>query len=236
MKKALNNNGKLIDIIESVSTDTYTCPVCHEKLERKFGVIKQYYAHPKGMGEDCEIKMKLIIKEEEKQLEESETNILKEQFYNNTFNDISIEMSDYKSEDGYFLTKEQNNIIFSTEDRIKISALAGSAKSSTLYYYAKERPFKKILYLVYNKAMKDEAEKSFGRLKHLDIKTMHGLAYSYVGKYYKNKLTFNYGVVDIIKDLNLNWNKDMELAVKINENDETIYVIGCRRIFRHRNV
>jgi len=61
-----------------------------------------------------------------------------------------VELSDYKSDEGYFLTEEQKTIIFAKEDRIKISALAGASKTNTLYYYSKENPFKRILYLVYN--------------------------------------------------------------------------------------
>lgn len=219
MKKAFNQYHKLTPIIESVSNDTYTCPVCYETLIRKFGAKKQYYAHQKdSSATDCEIKMKLIVKDNNTlPFQENQIDILQNEFYNKQFDNVNIEMSDYMSEEGYYLTREQLHIISSKEDRIKISALAGSAKSSTLYYYAKERPFNKILYLVYNKAMKDEAIKSFGKLNHVDIKTIHGLAFGYVGRFYKDKLTFNYGVVDIIKDLNLNWNNDMELAVKVNE-------------------
>lgn len=217
MKKAYNKSGKLVDIIESNRHDTYNCPVCKEILTRKFGTKKQYFAHPEGKGDSCELKFKLIKKEVEQIYTEESNNILSKEYYNKKFDNVQIDLSDYKSEEGYYLTKEQKDIIFAKEDRVKVSALAGSAKTSTLYYYAKERPFKKILYLVYNKAMKDEAEKTFGKLSHVDIKTTHGLAYSYVGKFYRNKLVnTNYGVVDIIKDLNLNWNKDMELAAKID--------------------
>lgn len=216
MKKAYNKSGKLVDIIESNRHDTYNCPVCKEILTRKFGAKKQYFAHPEGKGDSCELKFKLIEKEVEQVYTEESNDILLKQYYNKKFDNVHIDLSDYKSEEGYYLTKEQKDIIFAKEDRFKVSALAGSAKTSTLYYYAKERPFKKILYLVYNKAMKDEAEKTFGKLSHVDIKTTHGLAYSYVGRFYKNKLTFNYGIVDIIKDLNLNWNRDMELAAKID--------------------
>lgn len=217
MKIAKNLKGKLIKILDSVSTEQYTCPICGEVLERRFGVERQYYAHPKGVGDDCEVKMKLILKENEVIFDSQEEDILTKEYYNKEFKDVTVELSDYKSEEGYYLTKEQKDIIFSNEDRIKISALAGSAKSSTLYYYAKERPFNKILYIVYNKAMKDEAEKMFGKLSNVDIKTMHGLAYKYVGVYYKNKLTFNYNAVDVIKDLNLDWNSQQELAVKTYE-------------------
>jgi superfamily I DNA/RNA helicase len=215
MKKAYDQNNKLVDIIESVSTSTYTCPVCKETLERKFGAINQYYAHPKGKGDDCEIKMKLMLKNNI-EFQQSEIDILANEFYNKQFDNVSIEMSDYKSEEGYYLTHEQKDVIFSKEDRIKVSALTGSSKSTTLYYYAKEHPFSKILYLVYNKSMQLESQELFKSQKHVEIRTIHSLAYFYCGKFYKDKLTFNYGVVDIIKDLNLNWNRDMELAVKIN--------------------
>ncbi len=217
MKKAYNQHRQLIDIVESVSGDTYICPVCKEELTRNFGLSRQYFSHPSGLGEGCELKLKLIIKEDDIPLSEDQMDILQNEYYNKEFTDVSIKLSDYKSEEGYYLTKEQYEIINSIEDRIKISALAGSAKTNTLYYYAKERPFKKILYLVYNKAMKDEADRTFGLLSNVTIKTVHGLAYGYVGTYYRNKLTFSYKPVDIIKDLNLDWNYDKELAVKIHE-------------------
>jgi len=217
MKVACNQNGNLINIIESTKNDIYTCTICGEILTRNFGEIKQYYSHPSGKGDGCELKLKLILKEDdEKNLSDEQNNILEQEYYNKEFTDIHIELSDYKSKDGYNLTREQKEIIFSKEDKIKISALAGSAKSSTLYYYAKERPFKKILYLVYNRAMKDEADQTFGRLSNVTIKTTHGLAFGYVGNLYKNKLTNSYKPVDIIKDLRLNWNIDMELANKIH--------------------
>ena len=217
MKKAMNQNFKMVDIIESVSTDTYHCPVCKKELIRNFGAIKQFYSHEKNVdATDCEIKMKLIIKEDKSIFQQSDTDILSTEFYNKQFDDVEVEMSDYMSEEGYWLTKEQKDIIFSKEDRVKVSALTGSSKSTTLYYYAKEHPFSKILYLVYNKSMQLESEKMFSKQKHVEIRTIHSLGYSFSGKFYRDKLTFNYGVVDIIKDLNLNWDKDMELAVKIN--------------------
>ena len=217
MKKALNQHNKLVDIIESTKNDTYICPVCKEELIRNFGVSRQFYSHPSGRGDECELKLKLMVKDGDKEFGEKDLDILRDEYYEKVFDDVNIELSDYMSEEGYYLTQEQKDIIFAKEDRIKIAALSGSAKTSTLYYYAKERPFKRILYLVYNRAMKDEAIKTFGKLRHIDIKTIHGLGYNFTGKFYKNKLTFNYGVVDIIKDLNLNWNRDMELAVKVNE-------------------
>ena len=217
MKKAYNSQNKLVDIIESTHSDIYTCPVCHEVLTRNFGAQKQFYSHPKNVdATNCEIKMKLIIKEDKTVFQESESDILSTEFYNKQFDDVKVEMSDYMSEEGYWLTQEQKDIIFSTEDRVKVSALTGSSKSTTLYYYSKERPFSKILYLVYNKSMQLESQNLFKSQTQTEIRTIHSLGYKYTGKFYRDKLTFNYGVVDIIKDLNLNWDKDMELAVKVN--------------------
>ena len=218
MKKAYDQNHKLVDIIESTSENTYSCPVCKKELIRNFGAVKQFYSHQKDVdATDCEIKMKLIIKEDKSIFQQSESNVLSTEFYNKQFDDVEVEMSDYMSEEGYYLTKEQKDIIFSTEDRVKVSALAGSSKTTTLYYYAKTRPHKKILYIVYNRSMKEEALLTFDKLRNVSVMTLHGLAYSFCGKYYRDKLTLNYGTVDIIKDLKLDWNKDMELAVKVNE-------------------
>ena len=216
MKKALNQHNKLIDIIESTKEETYICPVCKEELIRNFGISRQYFSHPNG-SEDCELKFNLMLKNNEKILSEKDLDILNNEYYNKSFNDVHIELSDYMSEEGYYLTQEQKNIIFASEDRIKIAALAGASKSHSLYYYAKLRPFKKILYILYNRSMKDTADLMYKKLPFVTVKTQHGLAFGYVGKFYKNKLTFNYGIVDIIKDLNLNWNKDMELATKIDK-------------------
>jgi len=39
--------------------------------------------------------------------------------------------------------------------------------------------------------MKTECEQSgFGQLRNVEIKTLHGLGYKYVGKYYRNKIDF----------------------------------------------
>ena len=216
MKKAFNQHNKLVDIIESIKEDTYTCPVCKEVLTRNFGVSRQFFSHPNEKGNDCELKLGIMMKDKSGVYGESDINILREYYYEKTFDDVKIELSDYMSDEGYYLTQEQKDIIFSEEDRIKIAALAGASKSHSLYYYAKNRPFKKILYVVYNKSMKDSADLMYKKLPFVTVKTQHGLAYGFVGKFYKNKLTLNYGIVDIIKDLNLNWNKEMELATKID--------------------
>ena len=89
MKKALDQNNKLVDIIESTSNNIYTCPVCKKELIRNFGAVKQFYSHQKDVdATDCEIKMKLIIKEDKSIFQQSESNILSTEFYNKQFDDV----------------------------------------------------------------------------------------------------------------------------------------------------
>jgi F-box protein 18 (helicase) len=77
------------------------------------------------------------------------------------------------------LTKEQHNIINSTGN-IKINAVAGSGKTTTIIEYAKTRPkTSKILYLAFNKTVKLEAIKKFANkgLDNVRVETAHSLAY-----------------------------------------------------------
>ena len=207
-------NGKVVQILDSVKEETYTCPICGEILIRNFGVERQYFSHPKGKGDDCELKVKEFLNKHS-DITDKDIEILDREYFKKNFDNVKVEMSDYISEEGYKLTKEQVEIIKAKEDRIKVLALAGSSKTTTMYYYAKENPSKQTLYLVYNSAMKKEAENTFGKLSNVTVKTTHGLAYSYVGKYYRNKLTFNYTPVDVIRDLDLDWDKDQEIAVMV---------------------
>lgn len=77
------------------------------------------------------------------------------------------------------LTKEQYEIINSTGN-IKINAVAGSGKTTTIIEYAKARPKNsKILYLAFNKSVKLEAVKKFQEkgLSNVKVETAHSLAY-----------------------------------------------------------
>lgn len=80
------------------------------------------------------------------------------------------------------LTKEQNDIINSTGN-IKINAVAGSGKTTTVIEYARTRPAtSKILYLAFNKSVKLEATKKFAdkELRNVKVETAHSLAYRYI--------------------------------------------------------
>ena len=80
------------------------------------------------------------------------------------------------------LTKEQCDIISSTGD-IKINAVAGSGKTTTIIEYAAARPkVSKILYLAFNKSVKLEAVRKFSErgLNNVKVETAHSLAYRHI--------------------------------------------------------
>jgi len=87
------------------------------------------------------------------------------------------------------LTKEQYDIINSTGN-IKINAVAGSGKTTTIIEYAKARPKEsRILYLAFNKSVKLEAARKFTDkgLYNVKVETAHSLAYKHIvrGNKYK---------------------------------------------------
>ncbi len=80
------------------------------------------------------------------------------------------------------LTKEQYDIINSTGN-IKINAVAGSGKTTTIIEYAQARPkTSKILYLAFNKSVKLEAIKKFADKgsDNVKVETAHSLAYKHI--------------------------------------------------------
>lgn len=80
------------------------------------------------------------------------------------------------------LTQEQKDIINSTGD-IKINAVAGSGKTTTMIEYAASRPAgSKILYLAFNKSVKQEAIRLFANrgLSNVTVETAHSLAYRHI--------------------------------------------------------
>ncbi|MBB3923888.1 UvrD-helicase domain-containing protein [Xanthomonas arboricola] len=79
-------------------------------------------------------------------------------------------------------TPEQELIAKSEGRVIKVSAFAGTGKSSTFKYLAREKPSQKMLYLAFNKAIKEEAMGSFP--SNVKAMTGHGLAYAAKGRIY----------------------------------------------------
>jgi superfamily I DNA/RNA helicase len=77
------------------------------------------------------------------------------------------------------LTDEQRAVIESGDQVLKINAVAGSGKTTTLLEYAARHRDRRILYLVYNKSVADEVRLKVAEraLHHVTVSTIHALAY-----------------------------------------------------------
>lgn len=117
------------------------------------------------------------------------------------------------------LTQEQSDII-NSNGNIKINAVAGSGKTTTIIEYAKSRPrWSKILYLAFNKSVKVEAERKFVEqgLNNVKVETAHSLAYKHI--VYKHNYKVNsqgYKTNELV---------DM-LGLEVNEGKHTKYIIA----------
>jgi superfamily I DNA/RNA helicase len=87
-------------------------------------------------------------------------------------------------------TQEQIEIVkaFGTTRVLKVNAVAGSGKTSTLELLAQEYVQPSLL-LAFNKAIADEASSRFP--SHVNCKTMNSVAYSVHGRALQHKLNFN---------------------------------------------
>ena len=117
------------------------------------------------------------------------------------------------------LTKQQKDILESVQKykSIKINAFAGTGKTTTLRLISDRYKEKKILYLAFNSAIKNEASSIFPSNTY--VKTTHGLAFGAIKKNTNidlNKIT-NYRAIDISKDFEISYNQAVG-ALKIFEN------------------
>lgn len=87
------------------------------------------------------------------------------------------------------LTNEQTDIIQIEFDNILlINAFAWTWKTTTLVEFCKKRKKEKILYLCYNRWLREEAENKFKNLDNVKVSTIHAIAYSKVWINFKNRL------------------------------------------------
>ncbi len=107
------------------------------------------------------------------------------------------------------LTDEQIAIIGSSGN-IKINAVAGSGKTTTIIEYARTRPEdSRILYLAFNKSVRLEAQKKFNDkcLHNVTVETAHSIAYRYTVSRYGYKIrALEYKSTDIVQCLGLTVN------------------------------
>ncbi|HAU6732969.1 TPA: ATP-dependent helicase [Salmonella enterica subsp. enterica serovar Elisabethville] len=104
----------------------------------------------------------------------------------------------------YSDTPEQAAVIAWKGERLVVSAFAGTGKTSTLRRYADENPTERMLYVAYNRAIRDEAEQKFPF--NVTCKTSHQLAWPTVGRYYSHRLVNTLRLTDVAWALNSrNW-------------------------------
>ncbi|MBR9917520.1 ATP-dependent helicase [bacterium] len=117
------------------------------------------------------------------------------------------------------LTQEQSRICNSKGD-IKINAVAGSGKTTTIIEYAgAQSPESKILYLAFNRAVKLEARKRFKDrgLANVRVETAHSLAYQAIVLHTDLVLKASGYHIHEIADV---------LRLKVNHEKHTEYIIA----------
>jgi len=97
-------------------------------------------------------------------------------------------------------TPEQERIITWTGNKLVVGAFAGTGKTSTLEAFARANPERRMLYLAYNRAIRDEAERRFPF--NVECKTSHQLAWSKFGRFFQHRLTTSLRITDVAKLLN----------------------------------
>mgnify|MGYP001619644453 CR=1 FL=1 len=134
-------------------------------------------------------------------------------------------------------TEEQQAIIdaVASGKTLKVAALAGTGKTSTLQFIAHAYPSRRGLYLAYNKALQLEAQQKFPHW--IDCKTMHGLAYPKTGLRFKNQLTSRIDYEKAINQLEISgFYADVAMGtgevVPIGMTSARILAL-CRSIVRH---
>lgn len=97
------------------------------------------------------------------------------------------------------LTQEQIEIIEAVRDNdlVKVEAVSGAGKTSTLIAVANEIQPKTGMYIAYNKAIADEAKTKFPEI--IDCRTIHSLAYKYTMN--KSRKIEHFGFRNITEDV-----------------------------------
>lgn len=111
------------------------------------------------------------------------------------------------------LTDEQQAIVGSDASQVRVTAYAGTGKTSTLAAWAAARPQQNILYLAYNKSVQQEAIARF--TPNVRAVTTHALAFASHGRPYAGKLG-NMRTGDIAKCLRLSYPVAALIATTLN--------------------
>ncbi|MGL6099114.1 MAG: DarT ssDNA thymidine ADP-ribosyltransferase family protein [Fusobacteriaceae bacterium] len=112
------------------------------------------------------------------------------------------------------ISDEQKAVIESEEDIVVVNAVAGSGKTTTLEGVISRWSGKKILYIVYNKKMKEEAEQRFRHYQNVKIVTGHSMAYE---KHSLRNTREGFDIFEISKKMKINFVESAYLAKAFQE-------------------
>lgn len=110
-------------------------------------------------------------------------------------------------------TPEQALVTGYTGSLLVVRAYAGTGKTSTLVKYALRNPQIRMLYLAFNRAIRDEAASKFP--SNVVCKTSHQLAFARFGKLYTHKLSNNLRLTDIARALPYPSWKEAQLVLSV---------------------
>jgi superfamily I DNA/RNA helicase len=110
-------------------------------------------------------------------------------------------------------TQEQQDTInkavsMSPAETLFITAFAGAAKTSTLVMIAEAVATSKMLYLAFNKAIVNEAQKRFP--SNVEVRTTHSLAFRFTTKGKKVRVS-NYRAAEIASELDIEYEKAVQV-------------------------
>lgn len=102
------------------------------------------------------------------------------------------------------LTPEQQAVV-TVEGDLKVEAVAGAGKTTTLIAYARHRPHSPVLYLAFNRAVRQHAQQKFAEagLGNVRIETAHSLAYALVSRSRKLDVSPGWKALDLFRALEL---------------------------------
>lgn len=94
---------------------------------------------------------------------------------------------------------------------VRVAAYAGAGKSTCLLHFARQHPERRILYLVFNRSVRESAQLSFPEWTHCS--TVHALAYKATGWTYAHKMGADLSAYDVQVALGLSSDVDVSEGV-----------------------
>jgi len=133
------------------------------------------------------------------------------------------------------LTTEQWAVINASEHILKVNAVAGSGKTTTLLEYAKRRPNYRILYLSFNRSASDEMKRKCfaAELKNITVHTFHALAYKHANGF-AYELVEDFGEWTILDNYvrgNINEKLERLLLISWLVKDMMIFYLNSSHIY-----